>query len=147
MASRARQRAEAPRRRRPARGGEGAPAGASPRMTPGTVYLVGAGPGDPGLLTVRGLALLRGADVVIYDRLIHPDLLAEAPREALRVFAGKRCGSHGLPQGEINALLVAHARRGARVVRLKGGDPFVLGRGCEHSLALADAGIPVEIVP
>src|SRR5207253_8176932 len=68
--------------------------------------------------------LLRGADVVIYDRLVHPDLLAEAPREALRVFAGKRCGSHGLPQGEINALLVAHARRGARVVRLKGGDPF-----------------------
>ena len=116
-------------------------------MRVGTVYLVGAGPGDPGLLTVRGLALLRGADVVIYDRLVHPDLLAEAPREALRVFAGKRGAAHGLPQGEINAQLVAHARRGARVVRLKGGDPFVLGRGGEEALALAEAGIPFEIVP
>ena len=113
----------------------------------GCVTLVGAGPGDPGLMTVRGLAALQRAEVVVYDRLIDPRLLDEAPARALRVFAGKASGAHTLPQDEINALLVAHARRGRRVVRLKGGDPFVFGRGGEEAEALAAAGIPFEVVP
>jgi uroporphyrin-III C-methyltransferase len=112
----------------------------------GTVALVGAGPGDPRLITVRGLELLRRAHVVVYDRLVHPGLLAEAPR-ARRVFAGKASGHHALPQEQINALLIMHARRGRRVVRLKGGDPFVFGRGAEEADALARAGIPFEVVP
>jgi uroporphyrin-III C-methyltransferase len=111
------------------------------------VALVGAGPGDPGLITVRGLALLRRAEVVIYDRLVDPRLLNEAPLDALRIFAGKVPGAHALPQARINALLVAHARRGRRVIRLKGGDPFVFGRGGEEAAALAQAGVPYEIVP
>ena len=106
----------------------------------GGVALVGAGPGDPGLMTVRGLAILRKAQVVVYDRLIDPRLLDEAPPRAVRVFVGKASGAHTLPQDEINALLVAHARRGRRVVRLKGGDPFVFGRGGEEAEALAAAG-------
>jgi uroporphyrin-III C-methyltransferase len=113
----------------------------------GGVALVGAGPGDPGLMTVRGLALLRRAEVVVYDRLVDPRLLDEAPLDALRIFAGKASGAHALPQERINALLVAHARRGRRVVRLKGGDPFVFGRGGEEAGALAAAGIAFEIVP
>jgi uroporphyrinogen III methyltransferase/synthase len=112
----------------------------------GSVALVGAGPGDPGLMTVRGLALLRRADVVVYDRLVDRRLLREAPR-ARRIFAGKASGDHALPQEEINALLVLHARRGRRVVRLKGGDPFVFGRGGEEAEALAAAGVAFEIVP
>lgn len=116
-------------------------------MRLGTVYLVGAGPGDPGLLTLRGLALLRKADVVIYDRLVNPVLLDEAPARALRIFAGKRAGTHNLPQEQINALMIVHARRGRSVVRLKGGDPCVFGRGGEEAEALAEAGIPFEIVP
>ena len=112
----------------------------------GTVALVGAGPGDPGLMTVRGLELLRRAHVVIYDRLVHPGLLDEAPR-ARRIFAGKESGHHALPQERINALLIMHARRGRRVVRLKGGDPFVFGRGGEEAEALARASIPFEVVP
>jgi uroporphyrin-III C-methyltransferase len=112
----------------------------------GTVALVGAGPGDPGLLTVRGLARLRAADLVVYDRLVDPRLLAEA-RHARRVFAGKAPGRHALAQAEINALLIRHARRGRRVVRLKGGDPFVFGRGGEEVEALAAAGVPCEVVP
>ena len=112
----------------------------------GSVALVGAGPGDPGLMTVRGLELLRRADVVVYDRLVDPRLLDEAPR-ARRIFAGKATGHHTLSQERINALLVVHARRGRRVVRLKGGDPFVFGRGGEEALALAQARIPFEVVP
>jgi uroporphyrin-III C-methyltransferase len=116
-------------------------------MTSGRVYLVGAGPGDPGLITVRGLEAIRGAEVIIHDRLVNPALLDEAPASALRIFAGKHPGAHCLPQARINALLVEHARRGRVVVRLKGGDPFVFGRGGEEALALAAAGIPFEVVP
>jgi uroporphyrin-III C-methyltransferase/precorrin-2 dehydrogenase/sirohydrochlorin ferrochelatase len=113
----------------------------------GEIALVGAGPGDPGLITVRGRDLLRGAEVVVYDRLVHPKLLDEAPPDARLVFAGKACGVHALSQDAINTLLIAEAREGRRVVRLKGGDPFVFGRGAEEALALAEAGIPFEVVP
>jgi len=113
----------------------------------GTVYLVGAGPGDPDLITRKGLRLLRAADVVVYDRLIAPELLDEARPGAELIFAGKGPGCHTMPQDEINRLLVAHGRRGHAVARLKGGDPFVFGRGGEEALALAAAGIPFEIVP
>jgi uroporphyrin-III C-methyltransferase len=115
-------------------------------MRVGPVALVGAGPGDPGLITVRGLALLRRAEVVVYDRLVDRRLLREAPR-ARRIFAGKASGDHALPQEKINALLIGHARRGRRVVRLKGGDPFVFGRGGEEAEALAAAGVPFDVVP
>lgn len=113
----------------------------------GRVYLVGAGPGDPELITLKGLRCLRAAEVIIYDRLISPILLEEAPPEAERVFVGKASGCHTLAQEEINALLIAHARKGRVVVRLKGGDPFLFGRGGEEATALAEAGIPYEIVP
>ncbi len=116
-------------------------------MPLGRVYLVGAGPGDPGLLTVRGRDALRAADVIVYDRLVNPALLDEAPAGALRLFAGKLRGEACFTQGRINALLVEHARRGRRVVRLKGGDPFVFGRGGEEAECLAAAGIPFEVVP
>lgn len=116
-------------------------------MGGGRVHLVGAGPGDPGLMTVRGLELLRAAEVVVYDRLVNPELLDEAPPAARRIFAGKRAGGPCLPQAEINALLIAQARLGRRVVRLKGGDPFVFGRGGEEALALAEAGVRFDVVP
>jgi len=112
----------------------------------GTVALVGAGPGDPGLMTVHGLELLRRAEVIVYDRLVDPRLLDEAPR-ARHIFAGKASGHHALAQERINALLIGQARRGWRVVRLKGGDPFVFGRGGEEAAALARARIPFEVVP
>jgi uroporphyrin-III C-methyltransferase len=116
-------------------------------MRRGRVSLVGAGPGDPGLLTVRGRWLLRRADVVVHDRLVDRRLLDLAPSYALRIFAGKATGDHALAQEEINAVLITEARLGRRVVRLKGGDPFVFGRGGEEALALASAGIPFEVVP
>ena len=118
-------------------------------MTPqtGKVYLIGAGPGDPGLLTVKGREALVRADVVVYDRLAHPSLLDYAPPSAERVYAGKARGQQELTQDGINALLVERARAGLRVARLKGGDPFVFGRGGEEALALARAGIPFEVVP
>lgn len=113
----------------------------------GIVSLVGAGPGDPELITVRGLRRLREAEVVVYDRLIHPGLLDEAPDAAERIFVGKARGLAVLDQRGIEAVLIDRAQAGKRVVRLKGGDPFVFGRGGEEVEALAAAGIPYEVVP
>jgi uroporphyrinogen III methyltransferase / synthase len=113
----------------------------------GRVVLVGAGPGDPDLITVKGLRWLRRADVVVYDQLVGPALLEEAPAEALRIFAGKSSGRHYLEQSAINAILIHHAEAGRLVIRLKGGDPFVFGRGGEEVLACARAGVTVEVVP
>ena len=106
----------------------------------GVVYLVGAGPGDPGLITAKGLELLRSADVVVYDRLVSPALLAQAPAEAERIL-------RGTDQQDVNALLIDRAREGLNVVRLKGGDPFVFGRGAEECEALAAAGVSYEVIP
>jgi len=112
-----------------------------------TVYLVGAGPGDPGLITVRGAELLRRADVVVYDRLASPTLLALAPAGAELITAGKAPGQVDLTQEQINQVLVDRGRTAGCVVRLKGGDPFVFGRGGEEAEALAAAGIAFEVVP
>lgn len=113
----------------------------------GKVYLVGAGPGDAGLLTVRGAELLGRAEVVVYDALINRDLLRLAPDTAEFIYAGKRSGDHALPQEEISQLLVSKARAGKCVVRLKGGDPYVFGRGGEEAGELAAAQVPFEVVP
>jgi uroporphyrinogen III methyltransferase/synthase len=111
------------------------------------VYLVGAGPGDPGLLTLKGKQCLEASDVVVYDALVDKRLLDFARPGAMVVYAGKREGHHSRPQDEINAMLVQYARAGLTVARLKGGDPFVFGRGGEEALALAEARIPFEVVP
>lgn len=113
----------------------------------GTVYLVGAGPGDPDLITVRGLEILRRAGAVIYDALANPALLAEAPPHAERIYAGKRAGNHAKTQDEINELLRLKAQEHAVVVRLKAGDPYVFGRGSEERAYLLAAGVAVEVVP
>lgn len=115
--------------------------------TKGFVSLIGAGPGDPGLLTLRGAEALAAADVVVYDYLINQALLAHARPEAEQVYVGKKAGSHTLSQDEISALLVERALAGRRVARLKGGDPFVFGRGGEETLALAQAGVSFEVIP
>jgi uroporphyrinogen III methyltransferase / synthase len=111
------------------------------------VYLVGAGPGDPGLLTLRGAELLRRADVVVYDALVNADLLRLAPKNAEVIFGGKRAKQHTVDQHALNELLIKKAREGKTVVRLKGGDPYVFGRGGEEAEQLADAGLGFEVVP
>lgn len=111
------------------------------------VSIVGAGPGDPELLTIKALRRLGEADVVVYDRLVSKEILAYIPRGAMRIFAGKSCRQHSMSQPEINALLVALAHKGKRVVRLKGGDPFMFGRGGEEAEYLASHGVDFEIVP
>lgn len=112
----------------------------------GKVYLVGAGPGDPGLITVRGMELLKKADLIVYDRLIASELLDMAPKGCQRIDVGKRAGQHSIAQEKINRLLVQSAEKYERIVRLKGGDPFVFGRGGEEVLALQEEGIPFEVV-
>ncbi|NJN21042.1 MAG: uroporphyrinogen-III C-methyltransferase [Leptolyngbya sp. RL_3_1] len=114
---------------------------------PGTVYLVGAGPGDPGLFTLKGKALLEQADVVVYDALVSAPILAMVNPRAQLLSAGKRRGYHSLKQPDITDLLIEQAQRHGLVVRLKGGDPFVFGRGGEEMEGLVRAGIPVEVVP
>ena len=116
-------------------------------MKTGKVYLVGAGPGDPDLISVKGARCLRQADVVVYDRLANESLLALAPPQAEKIDVGKTAGDHTMPQGEINLLLAAKAKEGKTVVRLKGGDPFVLGRGGEEAEVLVKEGVPFEVVP
>jgi uroporphyrin-III C-methyltransferase len=115
--------------------------------THGIVYIVGGGPGDPGLITVKGLDCLRRADVVLYDRLVAQELLNEVPTHAELIDVGKEPKRHRRSQDEINTLLIEKAREGKIVVRLKGGDPFVFGRGGEECQALAEAGIRYEVVP
>lgn len=113
----------------------------------GHVALVGAGPGDPELLTLKALRLLRAADVILFDDLVSPEILDLARREARRLLVGKRSGRPSCRQDEINGLMIALARQGRRVVRLKGGDPMIFGRGGEEMAQLAAAGIPFEVVP
>ncbi|WP_323018776.1 uroporphyrinogen-III C-methyltransferase [Castellaniella sp.] len=115
--------------------------------TMGHVWLVGAGPGDPDLITLKGMRVLQAADVVIYDRLAPIALLAHCRPDALRISVGKQAGRHSVPQDGIHVLLATHARAGRLVVRLKGGDPFVFGRGGEEMVSLRQQGVPVSIIP
>jgi uroporphyrin-III C-methyltransferase len=113
----------------------------------GKVFIVGAGPGAADLITLRGLHILRESEVILYDALVNTRLLEDAPPHAQRIFVGKRCGSPSMTQEEINKLLVARAREGKNVVRLKGGDPFIFARGGEEALACVEADVEFEIVP
>jgi len=113
----------------------------------GKVFLVGAGPGDPGLLTIKAANAIAGADVIVYDYLVNPEVLAHSRQGAELIYAGKRAGEHSMTQDEINQVLIKRARRGQIVARLKGGDPFVFGRGGEEAEALVEAGIEWEVIP
>src|SRR5215212_1810664 len=119
----------------------------SPPFAEGTVWLVGAGPGDPGLLTMHALNALVAADVIVYDALVSEAVLSLARPEAVLEYAGKRGGKPSATQADISERLIVLAREGQRVLRLKGGDPFVFGRGGEEALALARAGVPFRIIP
>src|SRR3989338_8677943 len=121
--------------------------GAIYRANKSKVYLTGAGPGDPGLITLKAIECLKKAKVVIYDRLVNPELLKYAPKDAEILYAGKASKKHSLNQDEINRVIVKKAKEGKTVVRLKGGDPFLFGRGAEEALELAKNKIPFEVIP
>ncbi len=127
-------------------GWQNSPMGSSVTQSFGKVFLVGAGPYDPELLTIKAMKRLQTADVVIYDRLVSPEIVAFAPDSSKKVFVGKQAGKPSLSQMAINRLLISYAQRGAQVVRLKGGDPCVFGRGGEEALALTKAQVPFEFV-
>ena len=116
-------------------------------MAYGKVYLVGAGPGDPQLLTIKAVKVLKEADVVIYDRLVGEEILCLAPESAEMIYVGKRTGKHEVPQDKITELIVEKAQGGGKIVRLKGGDPFIFGRGGEEAEVLVEKGIEFEVVP
>ncbi|MGD8260904.1 MAG: uroporphyrinogen-III C-methyltransferase, partial [Desulfobacterales bacterium] len=116
-------------------------------MKTANVYLVGAGPGDPGLITVKGQECIQNADIIIYDYLASPALLKHASKSAELIYVGKKGGDHTLSQDEINALIIEKAKTGSIVCRLKGGDPFIFGRGGEEAEVLVKKGIPFEVVP
>ena len=117
-------------------------------MAYGKVYLVGAGPGDPQLLTIKAVKVLKEADVVIYDRLgVGEEILCLAPEKAEKIYVGKRTGKHEVPQDKITELIIEKAKDGGKIVRLKGGDPFIFGRGGEEAEALVEKGIEFEVVP
>ena len=116
-------------------------------MAYGKVYLVGAGPGDPKLLTVKAVEVLKEADVVIYDRLVGEEIINLAPAKAEKIYVGKRTGKHEVPQDKITELIIEKAQAGGKIVRLKGGDPFIFGRGGEEAEALVERGIQFEVVP